>query len=36
MSTTTHQPAYRAYTVVKREGQDFWLAIGAVCARGAM
>jgi hypothetical protein len=26
-----HQPAYRAYTVVKRgEGQDdFWLAIGA-------
>jgi len=28
MSTT--QPAYRAFTVVKREGQDdFWLAIGA-------
>lgn len=24
------QPAFRAYTVVKREGQDdFWLAIGA-------
>jgi hypothetical protein len=24
------QPTYRAYTVVKREGQDdFWLAIGA-------
>ena len=24
------QPSYRAYTVVKREGQDdFWLAIGA-------
>jgi hypothetical protein len=24
------QPAYRAYTVVKREGaDDFWLAIGA-------
>jgi hypothetical protein len=24
------QPAYRAYTVVKREGQDdFWLTIGA-------
>ena len=24
------QPAYRAYTVVKREGQDdFWLSIGA-------
>ena len=28
MSTT--KPAYRAFTVVKREGQDdFWLAIGA-------
>ena len=26
----TQQPAYRAFTVVKREGQDdFWLAIGA-------
>ena len=25
-----HQPAYRAYTVIKRDGQDdFWLAIGA-------
>jgi hypothetical protein len=25
-----HQPAYRAYTVIKREGQDdFWLSIGA-------
>ena len=24
------QPAYRAYTVIKREGaDDFWLAIGA-------
>src|ERR1700738_2714393 len=24
------QPAYRAFTIVKREGQDdFWLAIGA-------
>jgi hypothetical protein len=24
------QPAYRAYTVIKREGaEDFWLAIGA-------
>jgi hypothetical protein len=24
------QPNYRAYTVIKREGQDdFWLAIGA-------
>ena len=27
------QPNYRAYTVVKREGQDdFWLAIGAAFA----
>jgi hypothetical protein len=27
---TAQQPAYRAFTVVKREGQDdFWLAIGA-------
>jgi len=26
----SQQPAYRAFTVVKREGQDdFWLAIGA-------
>ena len=26
----TQQPAYRAYTVIKREGaDDFWLAIGA-------
>jgi hypothetical protein len=26
----TQQPAYRAFTVVKREGQDdFWLPIGA-------
>lgn len=26
----TQQPSFRAYTVVKREGQeDFWLAIGA-------
>ena len=26
----TQQPSYRAYTIVKREGQDdFWLAIGA-------
>jgi len=24
------QPAYRAYTVIKREGQDdYWLALGA-------
>jgi hypothetical protein len=29
----THQPAYRAFTVVKREGQDdFWLPIGAAFA----
>src|SRR5947208_1268373 len=29
-SMASQQPAYRAYTVVKREGQDdFWLAIGA-------
>jgi hypothetical protein len=29
MSATT-QPAYRAFTVIKREGaDDFWLAIGA-------
>lgn len=27
------QPTHRAYTVIKREGQeDFWLAIGAVFA----
>jgi hypothetical protein len=27
------QPAYRAFTIVKREGQDdFWLAIGAAFA----
>jgi hypothetical protein len=27
------QPDYRAYTIVKREGQDdFWLAIGAAFA----
>jgi hypothetical protein len=26
----TQQPAYRAYTVVNRQGaEDFWLAIGA-------
>ncbi len=26
----TQQPSFRAYTVIKREGQDdFWLAIGA-------
>ena len=26
----SHQPSHRAFTVVKREGQDdFWIAIGA-------
>jgi hypothetical protein len=30
MTTQSNQPSYRAYTVVKREGQqDFWLNIGA-------
>ena len=30
MATSTHQPAMRAFTVIKREGQDdFWLPIGA-------
>ena len=30
MATTHHQPAYQAYTVIKREGQDdFWLNVGA-------
>ena len=30
MSKQTHEPAYRAFTVIKREGQDdFWLSIGA-------
>ena len=29
----SQQPAYRAFTVVKREGQDdFWLPIGAAFA----
>ncbi len=33
MTTATHQPAYRAFTVVKREGQDdFWIPIGAAFA----
>ena len=34
---TTHaQPAYRAFTVIKREGQDdFWLPIGAAFKHGA-
>lgn len=32
MSATT-QPAFRAFTVIKREGQDdFWLPIGAAFA----
>src|SRR5580704_19633502 len=31
----SQQPAYRAYTVIKREGQDdFWLAIGAAFRHG--
>jgi hypothetical protein len=30
---STQQPAYRAFTVVKRDGQDdFWLPIGAAFA----
>jgi hypothetical protein len=30
MARDTQQPAYRAYTVIKREGQDdFWQALGA-------
>ena len=31
MSKQTHEPAYRAFTVIKREGgqDDFWLSIGA-------
>jgi len=30
---STQQPAYQAYTVVKREGQDdYWLNIGAAFA----
>ena len=30
MARYTQQPAYRAYTVIKREGQDdFWQALGA-------
>jgi hypothetical protein len=33
--TSATQPAYRAYTVVKREGQDdYWLAIGAAFKHG--
>ena len=31
--TTAQQPAFQAYTVIKREGQDdFWLNIGAAFA----
>lgn len=30
MSKTDNEPTFRAYTVIKREGQqDFWLNIGA-------
>jgi hypothetical protein len=30
MTMSNQQPAYRAYTVLKRDGQDdYWLAIGA-------
>ncbi len=30
MSTTSNEPTFRAFTVIKREGQqDFWLNIGA-------
>ncbi|HEY1474012.1 MAG TPA: hypothetical protein VGF53_08015 [Pseudolabrys sp.] len=33
MATTHQQPAYQAYTVIKREGQDdFWLNVGAAFA----
>jgi hypothetical protein len=33
MSRQTQEPAYRVFTVVKRDGQDdFWLAIGAAFA----
>ncbi len=33
MSKQSHDPAYRAYTVIKREGaDDFWLPIGAAFA----
>jgi hypothetical protein len=33
MSTSKHQPEMRAFTVIKREGQDdFWLPIGAAFA----
>jgi hypothetical protein len=30
VATSNREPAYRAYTVIKRDGQDdFWLALGA-------
>jgi hypothetical protein len=30
MSTTSHEPAFRVFSVIKREGQpDFWLSLGA-------
>lgn len=33
MAASTHQPAMRAFSVIKREGQDdFWLPIGAAFA----
>ena len=33
MTKQTHDAAFRAYTVIKREGQDdFWLPIGAAFA----
>lgn len=31
MSKQSHEPAFRAFSVIEREGRDpFWLAIGAV------
>lgn len=36
MTATTHQPAYRAFSVIKRDGQDdFWLPIGAAFKHGS-
>jgi len=33
MSTEVHRPEFRAFTVIKKEGQDdFWLPIGAAFA----
>jgi hypothetical protein len=35
MSKQSHEPAYRAFTVIKREGaDDFWLPIGAAFFHG--